>query len=499
MRTTIAVLNKKGCDARQALVPALEQLGQGDCHFTLASPIRILEADDARVLREASLGSPVLIGCVSPGNLDGDNSQIAQIGNAVSLFEGRLYSDSHGALHALMQQQEKNIACERIMRNLLTETEGDFSLIIAEPQKLLATRDPMGVQPLYYGESEDLAAVASNRLALWTLGISRPYSFPPGNVASASHKGFEFIPVKTLYCPELRSVTISDATGTMQQLLEHSIRVRLRGLGSVAVAFSGGLDSSLIAFLAKKCPVNVQLVHVSLRGQAETEEAKKAADELKLPLSVYLHEAEEVEKTLPEVVRLIEEPDPVKTAVGVPFYWIAKKAAESGFRILLAGQGADELFGGYRRYVDEYLSYGKEKVREIMFQDVLWLHKSNIERDEKISRFHGVELRLPFASYEIAEFALSLPLELKLEKKADGLRKLLLRRIALNLGLPDDIVCKPKKALQYGTGVSAILGKIAKKHSMTFAEYVERLFRQQRNTGKENTDAKSGSREQCGI
>ena len=191
----------------------------------------------------------------------------------------------------------------------------------------------------------------------------------------------------------------------LQALLEQSIRVRVQDVKEVAVAFSGGLDSSVVAFLAKKCGVQVHLVHVSLRGQPETEEAKKAADELKLPLSVCLFEPEDVEKTLPKVVALIEEPDPVKAAVGVPFYWVAKKTAESGLNVLLAGQGADELFGGYQRYVNEYLSHGEEKVRETMFADVVRLHESNIERDEKICGFHGVELRLPFASFGIAEFA----------------------------------------------------------------------------------------------
>jgi asparagine synthase (glutamine-hydrolysing) len=122
--------------------------------------------------------------------------------------------------------------------------------------------------------------------------------------------------------------------------------LRVSGTKEIAVAFSGGLDSSVVAFLAKKCRVNVHLMHVSLENRPETAEAKKAADDLDLPIEVHLFRESDVEKILPTVIGLIEEPDPVKAGIGVSFYWAAKKVAEAGFQVLLAGQGADELFGG---------------------------------------------------------------------------------------------------------------------------------------------------------
>ncbi len=61
-----------------------------------------------------------------------------------------------------------------------------------------AGRDPIGVQPLYFGENKDIAAFATNRKALWKLGIENPVSFPPGNLAFVNKEGFKFKPVKTL-------------------------------------------------------------------------------------------------------------------------------------------------------------------------------------------------------------------------------------------------------------------------------------------------------------
>jgi len=266
------------------------------------------------------------------------------------------------------------------------------------------------------------------------------------------------------------------AAKKLQKLLQCSIKERVSGLSEVAVAFSGGLDSSIIAFLAKNSGVDVHLIHVSLENQPETEEAKKAAEKLELPIHFYLYDAGDVEKVLPKVLWLIEEPDPIKASIGIPFYWTAEKAAEMDFKVMLAGQGADELFGGYQRYVHDYLTYDGEKVRETIFNDVLKMHETNFDRDFKICNFHNVELRLPFATYQIAKFATELPVELKIAMKDNGLRKLVLRRVAENLGLPQFIAKKPKRAIQYATGVNKILKKLATMKGMPMKEYIQETF-----------------------
>jgi asparagine synthase (glutamine-hydrolysing) len=193
-------------------------------------------------------------------------------------------------------------------------------------------------------------------------------------------------------------------------------------------------------------------------------------------MHIHLFKDSDVEAALPKVVDLIEETDPVKASIGVPIYWVAQKTAEAGFRVLLAGQGADELFGGYQRYVNEYCKYGCEKTYKTMFEDAAGIHKSNLERDMKITAYHDVELRLPFASFELAKYVLRLPVELKIEKKTDTLRKLVLRKVASNMGLPARTAKKPKKAVQYSTGINNALKRIAKKHGKTVNEYIKELY-----------------------
>jgi asparagine synthase (glutamine-hydrolysing) len=476
MKTTIAALDKQGDSVVATVLEALKSLhvGQPSC-FGVALPSKALVEGEVDALKKQGMNSPTAAGYAFSKTKPINDYEFVRLEDAALVFEGRVYSPVPRT--AVMEQVAKEPShCEAVLQTLIEEAEGDYSFTLLKKDWVAAGRDPAGVQPLYYGETKKLAALASNRKALWKLGIEKPKSFPPGHLAFVNREGFQFKPIKTLTYSKPEQVTMDKAAEKLQALLEQSIQRRVFGAKKVAVAFSGGLDSSLVAFLANKCGAKVHLIHVSLENQTETEQAITAADALELPLQVYLFKESDVEKVLPKVVDLIEEPDPIKASIGVPFYWTAEKTAEAGFKVLLAGQGADELLGGYKRYVDEYVSYGEETVRRTMFDDVVKLHESNIERDVKICNFHDVELRLPFASFQIAEFATSLPVELKIERKADSLRKLVLRKIAENLGLPKSIADKPKKAVQYATGINDALKNLAKKQKRTVKEYVNRLF-----------------------
>ncbi len=476
MRTTVAVLDKCGENAVSAVVSALAKSSlEGNAHFELATSTKSVGVKNVQSFSEQKIKAAAAAGSASTATLPRD-VQMLKMQDATVAFEGRIYSSTPKGTASDVAFGKIQGDYEKAASAFLGDVEGDFALIIVEGNQILAVRDLVGVQPLYFGETQTIAAIATNRKTLWKLGVPEPKSFPPGHLGIVTKEGFKFKPVRTLEFCEPRQISMEEAAKKLQKLLEQSIKQRIFGLKEVAVAFSGGLDSSVVACLASRCGGEVHLIHVSLEGQLETDEARKAAELLGLPLQVHLFEEADLEMVIPKVVDLIEESDPIKASVGVPFFWNAQKAAAAGYKVLLAGQGADELFGGYQRYVTEYLAKGEEAVRKTMFQDVAVIHESNIERDEKICDFYDVELRLPFASYEIAEFAMSLPTELKFERKADSLRKLVLRKVAANLQLPPDIAQKPKKAVQYSTGVSSSLKKLAKKKNLTLGEYIDRIF-----------------------
>ena len=473
MKTTIALLDKKRGDVIGKASQTLCQLAPSE-KLVVATPSFTIQVENTRGLFKERCTSSTMIASIY--SRIQDNPQIIESETSAGLFEGQLYPVSFQ--RKILEFLGSKKTAEDALEEFLRKKEGDFAILMTESNQLLAIRDPLGTQPLYYGENDDFVGFATTKVALWRFGIGKPCSFPPGNLARANREGFQFKPVRTLSCHKPVPISIAYAAGRLQELLEHCIRIRVKNLKDVAVAFSGGLDSSVVAFMAKKCGVNVHLIHVSLPNQSETDSALRIADKLGLPIQIRIFENRVVEEIAAQVVELIEEPDPVKLTVGIPFYWIAQTTAEAGYSVLFAGQGADELFGGYRRYVTQFLSEDEEHVHETMCTDVRRLHETNLERDTKICAFHGVKLRLPFASYAIAKFALSLPLNLKIEKNAAGLRKIVLRRVAQNIGLPSEVVNNPKKAIQYGTGVNTVLMRSSKKQKLTLKQYVENLFQQ---------------------
>ena len=477
MTTTIAVLDKRGENTAQIITESLSSsIEKYQIGFAIATPNMFAIEEQIRPLQKLNIKSPLSMGSVL-SKLPRENLYAKLEKNTIA-FKGKLFSteiEENGDKNLFLRKnQDKGIIKPNIP--WLRRTDGSFSFIILEPKRIVSGRDHLGIEPLYFGENENLAALASNRKALWKIEIEEARSFPPGHLGFVDKSGFKFELFATFPFSKPKPITMDIATKKLKKLLERSIQGRLLDLEDAAVAFSGGLDSSLIAFLAKKSRTNINLIHVSLENRQETEEAKKAADELKLPITVHLFREADIEKIIPKIVEIMEYPDPVGTSIGISTYWTAEKSAETGNQILLSGQGADELFGGYKRYVHQYLSYGEEKTRRALHEDIIGLHKSNIERDVKICNFHGVELRLPFASCQIAKFALDLPLEFKIERKPDTPRKLILRKLARDLGLPATIANKPKKAMQYATGVNDALLKLAKKQTMNRTEYVEKIF-----------------------
>lgn len=253
---------------------------------------------------------------------------------------------------------------------------------------------------------------------------------------------------------------------------------RASDVRAVAVAFSGGLDSSVIALLAKLAGAEVHLISVGLQGQDEIDSAKQAAEMLELPLSAQSYTIADVEKALPKVLWLMEEPDVMKVGVAIPFFWAADIASNLKHNVLLAGQGADELFGGYQRYLKDHATGGVKRLEEAMYHDVVMSYETNFQRDEPVCSFHKVDLRLPFVDSEVVRFSLGLPVSFKAESPQDRLRKKVLRQVARNLGIPSSIGERPKRAVQFSTGVDKALRVLARNEGLTQRSYIEKVFRQ---------------------
>jgi len=463
-------------DLAKTVVTMLKMLKQKSVKtYGIASPTIVKIEKSIERLQIQDLNSHVLVGHVFSRTFVSDTPQPRKLDYGTLAFEGRICSLN-------MEISNSEFVAEKLNKNpentriLIKNFEGNFAFAVAEPKRIIVGRDSLGTYPLYYGENTNVAALASQRKALWKIGITEAYSFPPGHIAVVDEYGFRFKPVKTLSHVTTRSTNMQVAVKKLRNLLQQSVKQTIFGLEKVAVAFSGGLDSSIIAFLARKFGADVHLVSVSLRNQPETEATEEAAEALKLPLHIYSYTERAVEKALPKVLWLIEEANPIKTSIGIPVFWIAEKSSEMGYKAVLAGQGADELFGGYKRYLNDYRQHGAKFAQKTIFNDITNMYELNFERDSKICNYSNVKLCLPFATFQLAKFAANMPLQLKIESPNDKLRKKVLRKAAEDLGLPHFIVNKPKKAIQYATGVNRILKKLAKKKGSSMNEYLQKIF-----------------------
>ncbi len=392
------------------------------------------------------------------------------------VFEGRMFPspDMSEVDHVLKELKSDP---QKKAKSIIKRFDGPYIFAIAQADNIIVGRDCLGATPLYFGANRTTFATASEQKALWALGIKNVKSFPPGNLAVINAHGFTFQPIKTVVQPPIESMKLEMAAKHLQQVLLESIRERIADGKKLSVAFSGGLDSSVIAALAKACKADVDLVSVGLKDQPEIRHIRAAAEELKLPLHLQTYTIEDVKDALAKVLWLIEEPDPVKASIALPLYWAAEAASKLGCKVILTGQGGDELFGGYQRYLRIYARFGAARVQEAMHRDISMTHRMNLQRDNKVCAFHQVELRLPFIDEKVARFSTSLPVSLKIESAEDNLRKRVLRRVAQDLGMPLFIAKKPKRAIQYTTGVDKALRKLARQEGLNLQEYVREIFR----------------------
>lgn len=390
------------------------------------------------------------------------------------VFEGRFFPPTANDVQEITKIAEGTP--EEKARKVIKRLDGSYAFAFLVSRRIVMGRDPVGLTPLYCGEDDETYAFASERKALWAIGIQNIRSFPPGNLASVGAQGMIFQPVRTIIKPDVKPISMEKAAERLQYLLMESVTERILDVRRVALAFSGGLDSSVLACLIKRGDVEAELVYVGMEEQPEIHQAERVAEFLNLPLHIKTFNLEDVKAVLPRVLWLVEEPDVLKVSVAIPFYWIADVANKIGLNILLAGQGSDELFGGYRRYLGEYASSGVKGLEDALYRDVASSHEVNFERDNKVCAFHNVELRLPFADFELVLFSLGLPGDLKVASATDQLRKRVLREVSKRIGLPQTVYHARKRAIQYSTKIVNVLRKLAREEGLTLKDFIEQSF-----------------------
>jgi len=228
-------------------------------------------------------------------------------------------------------------------------------------------------------------------------------------------------------------------------------------------ALSGGVDSSLVAVLAQR-----ECLAVGLAGSHDLLRAQHAAHLLNLPCTSVVVTPPEIEAALPRVLAVIPVKDPVNTSIALTQYFIARGAHDLGYDRILTGQGADELFGGYARYLTT------TTLADDLTRDVASLEMQVI-RDQSVAALHTTRLSMPYMDIRVVRAALAIPAE---EKVKDGKRKVPLRRVAAQY-MPEELAGYGKKAMQYGSGIWGELKKLARKngYKTSVQDYIDQILR----------------------
>ncbi len=353
----------------------------------------------------------------------------------------------------------------------ILDSPGSFSFLGAFGGKVIAGRDRLGQKPLYYGYDDRAnLSIASLLTALRQIGVRNPRVVPPGQ--SISFNGDSVIKGSMLAFPDEAKLSEQEAVLRLGELL---LEASARTLPEVsAIAFSGGIDSTLVAEAVRRNGAQPELLTVGLRGQSELEHSRQVARKLRLRLTVRELSESDVLTALPEVVKIVESYDPVIVGVSLPLYFACEMAMQMGMRFLGAGQLSDELFCGYGRFDELGLKNELDEARKESFRSVRAASTNDFEPGDKLAVSHRLELRCPFAYLPLVQYSMRIPIHLKLKVVGESVtRKHILRRLATEWRLPEEVVSRRKQAVQYSSGVQRVLLKEARRRGQTLHAFIE--------------------------
>lgn len=355
-------------------------------------------------------------------------------------------SDAEAVVH-LFEEQDHGTA-----RRL----DGMFALAIADGERLYLARDPIGIKPLYLGRRNGSVVFASELKALAGLATDVE-EFPAGHWYDSRKGLHEYYRVPDGQPVEM---PLEDRLKTIRDTLQRAVVKRLMTDVPLGAFLSGGLDSSLIAALAIRHLGRLDTFSVGIEGSPDLEAARTVARHIGSTHHEYAYTPDEVAEKLPEIVHALESYDQDLIRSAVPCYFTSRLAAQH-VKVILTGEGADELFAGYTYYkdIDDPAVLHRELRRSVQS-----LHNINLQRVDRLTMHHSIEGRVPFLDVEMIEMAQTIPVELKLRAEGGGepVEKWILRKAFEDL-LPREIVWRDKEQFDEGTGTSGLMPRLASR------------------------------------
>ncbi len=330
----------------------------------------------------------------------------------------------------------------------------------------MLARDPLGVKPLYWARHDDRVLAASELAAFPAELRAQVEEFPPGHHWTPRAGLHPFVDLRTDPLgldgpPAPEFAEREEARTAIRETLVAGVRERMMADVPVGVFLSGGLDSSIIAAILARLAASGTVVRsfaAGTEGSADLAAARRVAAYLGLEHHERVYTDDDVIDALPAVVCATESYEPSLVRSAVPNYLLAELAARH-LKVVLTGEGADELFAGYHHL----RSLDVAALRDALADGVDALHHLNLQRCDRVTMAHGLEARVPFLSRDMLAVAQRIPMEWKLlgdDGHEQAQEKALLRE-AFEGWLPGDILWRRKEQFGDGSGTADVMARQA--------------------------------------
>jgi asparagine synthase (glutamine-hydrolysing) len=354
---------------------------------------------------------------------------------------------------------------------MVDKLDGDFCFVLADLTKntFWAARDPVGVNSMYYGFHEDGSIWFASELKALKDDCKTFQIFPPGCYYTPE-TGLQRYYTPIWWNPDYVPETPVDLD-KIRNTLERAVVKRLMSDVPYGVLISGGLDSSLVAAIAQRHAAmrveddektkawwpQIHSFSIGLPGSPDLRAAKKVADFLGTIHHEFHFTVQEGLDALPDVIQHLETYDVTSIRASTPMYFLARKIKAMGVKMVLSGEGADEIFGGYLYF---HAAPSPAEFHKESFRRVHNLHYFDLLRANKSTLAWGLEVRVPFLDKDFLNVAMTI--DPKEKMYADGRMEKYILRKAFDTPerpyLPDDILWRQKEQFSDGVGYGWIDG-----------------------------------------
>lgn len=374
-----------------------------------------------------------------------------------AIFNGEIYNH-HELRKELSSEFHFNSFCdsEVILNaylkwdvNFVDYLDGKFAIAIYDNRKksLILARDPMGVKPLYYSCHGGKVYFSSEVKSLAKNVENEIIELPPGSIW-ANLEAKKYITLGNFSSGSALSEKKSEYMPILKDTLKRAVEKRIKKEDSgIACLLSGGVDSSIVTYVASQAHPNVIAYTLSEPGKnsEDLRAAAKLCDYLNMKHVVVSPSIEEMgEFYLKYGVYMTESFEPVLVRNAVAYHFVCRQVAADGFKYCLNGEGADELFGGY----DFIREAPKAKQDELIRHSLSIIHNSYLKMADRASMYTTLEARVPYMDKALVDIALKLPPQARIQGDAN---KVALRAL-FHGELPDEIIHRKKVGMNEGAG-----------------------------------------------